>query len=142
MIEQRRPIQILLAEDNPMDALITKEALGSWKTKNVLHIVKNGQEALDFLLKRNEYSSAPHPDMILLDLNLPKRDAKEILSEIKKYPDLSSIPVIIVTTSDSTNDLEECHRLGASLFISKPTGLQDYVQALNSIQEFWLASYS
>jgi CheY-like chemotaxis protein len=130
-------LRILLAEDNPMDILMTKESLKDWKIKSSLHVVEDGEEALDFLYGRGNYIGAARPDLVLLDLNLPKRNGQEVLSAIKQDPELSHIIVVVVTTSDSEADLQMCRDLGARLCVTKPCGLEEYVDAINSIQDLW-----
>lgn len=140
MTEQDRSLQILLVEDNPVDVLVTREALAGWDVKSSLHVVEDGQEALDFLRRQGDFIGAAQPDLVLLDLNLPKKNGREILAEIKQDPDLSTITVVVVTTSDSTTDVQTCRDLGANLYIIKPQEFEEYVEALNSIQEIWLNS--
>jgi chemotaxis family two-component system response regulator Rcp1 len=137
MKEKDKHLSILLAEDNPVDILMTKEALKYWKIKTIVYVVENGQDALNFLRRQGNYTGEALPDLILLDLNLPQKSGKEILSEVKQDPNLSGIPVVVVTTSDAVDDMQTCLDLGARLFITKPLHFDDYVQAINSIQEFW-----
>jgi len=138
MSEFAEPLQILLVEDNPVDVLMTREALRTWKIRNSLQVVEDGQEAMDFLGKRGTYAEAERPDLILLDLNLPKKTGIEVLSEISQHADLSTITVVVVTTASAAPDLEECLALGARQCIIKPLDFDDYVRQLNSVQEFWL----
>lgn len=140
MKQENSILTILLAEDNPMDILITRESLKNWKIKHRLYVVEDGEEALDFLYGRGDFAGAQRPDLILLDLNLPKRNGREVLSEIGQDPELSRITVVVVTTSDSEVDLQVCKDLGAKLCITKPYGYEEYVGAIGSIQEFWLNS--
>lgn len=128
-------LQIMLAEDNPVDILITKEALKRWEIENDLHVVHDGAEALLYLRRRGIYEGAARPDLILLDLNLPKKNGVEVLSEIRKDPHLSNIIVVIVTTSDAVADVQKCYKLGAKLCISKPVDLEEYVAAIIAIQK-------
>ena len=123
-----------------MDVLVTREALARWEVKSILHVVEDGQEALDFLRGQGDFIGAAQPDLILLDLNLPKKNGQEVLAEIKQDPDLSTITVVVVTTSDSPADMEMCRDLGASLYVTKPQEFEEYVEAINSIQEIWLDS--
>ncbi|MDQ7783449.1 MAG: response regulator [Desulfomonilaceae bacterium] len=129
-------MHILLVEDNPMDILMTREALKDWKIEHRLHVVEDGEEALDFLFKRGPHGEAARPDLILLDLNLPRRSGFEVLSEIKSSPELSTITLVVVTTSDAAGDRRKCHELGAALYITKPLDFHEYIQALNSVETF------
>ncbi len=138
MTEQERSLQILLVEDNPVDVLITREALAGWHIQNNLYVVEDGQEALDFLYGRGDFAGVAQPDLILLDLNLPKKNGREVLAEIKQDPDRCDITVVVVTTSDSTTDVQTCRDLGAHLYITKPLDADEYLRAIHSIQEIWL----
>ena len=137
MTEQDRHLQILLVEDNPVDVLMTRQALQDWEIKNRLHVVTDGNEALDFLHRQGDYVGSSGPDLVLLDLNIPQKSGKEVLAAIKQDPDLENITVVVATTSDSPNDRQTCHELGADLFITKPLDLDAYIGAINSIQDFW-----
>ncbi len=139
MTRKDMTIHILLVEDNPMDILITREALKDWKTAHSLHVVQDGEEALDFLFRRGRYDEVVRPDLILLDLNLPKRSGTEVLSEIKQDPDLSTITLVVVTTSDAGKDMQTCYELGANLVITKPLDFEEYIEAINSIEESWFS---
>lgn len=140
MSESAKPLQILLVEDNPVDVLITRQALKTWETRNNLQVVEDGQEAMDLLHRRGSYAEAERPDLILLDLNLPRKNGIEVLSEISQHADLSAITVVVVTTSASAADLEKCVALGAKQCIIKPLDFDDYVRQLSSIQEFRFSS--
>jgi CheY-like chemotaxis protein len=142
MTEENKHLQILLVEDNPVDVLMTRQALQDWELKNRLHVVTNGNEALDFLYKQGDYVGSSRPDLVLLDLNIPQKSGKEVLTAIKRDPDLENITVVVATTSDSPNDRQTCHELGADLFITKPLDLDAYIGAINSIQDFWFVSSS
>jgi CheY-like chemotaxis protein len=142
MINTDKPLNILLVEDNPMDVLMTKEALQNWTIEYCLHVVENGEDALDFVYGRGNYIGVEQPDMVLLDLNLPKLSGKEILSQMQQDPVLSDIPVVVVTTADAASDFQICRDLGAKLFITKPIDFDEYVQAISSIQELWIAPQS
>ncbi len=136
-----KPVDILLVEDNPSDIEITKEAFAQGKIKNNLYCVEDGQEALDFLYHKNKYSDtskAPKPDLILLDLNMPKISGIEILEKIKKDKDLLSIPVIILTTSDRDKDVCVSYKLGANSFITKPVEFARFIEVITGIQNYWL----
>jgi two-component system, chemotaxis family, response regulator Rcp1 len=132
------PIEILLIEDNPGDARLTLEALKEGKVKNNLHIVYDGVEATDFLFKRNEYVNSPRPDLIILDLNLPKKNGREVLAEIKVDENLKRIPVAILTTSKSEEDVLLTYNLHANCFITKPIDLDKFFEVVKSIENFWL----
>ncbi len=140
MTEQNRRLQILLVEDNPVDVLMTRQALQDWEIKNCLYVVTTGSEALDFLYRQGDYVGSSRPDLVLLDLNIPHKSGIEILTAIKQDPDLENIAVVVATTSDSPNDRQTCHELGADLFIIKPLELDAYIGAINSIEDFWLNS--
>lgn len=133
------PIEILLVEDNPGDVLLTREALAEAKVYNNLHVVNDGEKALAFLFKKGDYADAPQPDLILLDLNLPGRHGREVLVEIKEDPQLKSIPVVILTTSTSEEDVLRSYDLHANCYISKPLDLNQFVKVVRSVEEFWFS---
>jgi chemotaxis family two-component system response regulator Rcp1 len=134
-----QPVEILLVEDNPVDVMMTKEAFCGSRVRNNLHVVEDGEEAMDFLQKRGKYSSAPLPDVILLDLNLPRKDGREVLAEIKADPSLRHIPVIILTTSESEEDIWNSYELQANCFITKPVDMEQFTRTLECIGDFWFA---
>jgi len=134
-----KPIEILLVEDNPGDALLTREALAEAKVYNNLHVVGDGEEALAFLFKEGEYAGAPLPDLILLDLNLPGRNGREVLAEIKEDRQLKTIPVVILTTSTSEEDVLRSYDLHANCYISKPIDLEQFVKVVRSVEDFWFS---
>ncbi|MCU0545668.1 MAG: response regulator [Oscillatoriaceae cyanobacterium Prado104] len=134
-----RPIEILLIEDSPSDADLAREALGQGKILNNLHFVEDGVAAIDFLRRRGLYVSAPRPDLILLDLNLPKKSGQEVLSEIKTDPDLKLIPVVILTTSAAQEDILKSYSLHANCYITKPVDFVQFTRVVKLIEEFWLA---
>lgn len=136
--EYGKPIDILLVEDNPGDTRLAVEALKESKVRNALHVVEDGIEAMDFLYKRGKYSSSPRPDLILLDLNLPKKDGRQVLEEIKVDPDLKRIPVVILTISKAEEDVLRSYNLHANCFITKPLDLSQFVTVVKSIEDFWL----
>lgn len=133
----KKPIEILLVEDNPADILLTREALEEGKINNNLNVVTNGQMAIDFLKKNGDFKISPTPDIILLDLNLPKKDGREVLSEIKNDDDLKEIPVIILTTSKSDEDVLKTYRLHANCYINKPVDIEQFYRVIKSIEDFW-----
>jgi chemotaxis family two-component system response regulator Rcp1 len=132
-------IEILLVEDNPGDVRLTKEALKEGKVRNSLHTVMDGEEAMAFLRKEGKYSGAPRPDLILLDLNLPKKDGREVLAEIKDDDDLKSIPVVVLTTSQAEEDIARTYNLHANCYITKPVDLEQFLNVVHSIEKFWLS---
>ena len=134
-----QPIEILLVEDNPGDVLLTREALAEGKVFNNLHVAGDGDEALAFLHKHGEYASAPRPDLILLDLNLPRRSGREVLGEIKKDEQLKTIPVVILTTSSAEEDVWKTYQLHANCYITKPIDLDQFVKVVRSVEDFWLS---
>jgi two-component system, chemotaxis family, response regulator Rcp1 len=136
--EYGKPIDILLVEDNPGDSRLAVEALKESKLRNNLHIVTDGMEAMDFLYKRGKHAQVPRPDLILLDLNLPKKDGREVLAEIKSDPDLKRIPVVILTISKAEEDVLKTYNLHANCFITKPLDLSQFVTVVKSIEDFWL----
>jgi two-component system, chemotaxis family, response regulator Rcp1 len=132
------PIEILLVEDSPSDVDLTKEALAEAKVLNHLHVVGDGVAALAFLRREGPYASAPVPDLILLDLNLPKKDGREVLAEIKADPALRRIPVVILTTSQADEDILQSYDLHANCYVTKPVDLDQFVKVVRSIEDFWL----
>jgi CheY-like chemotaxis protein len=133
-----RPIEILLVEDDPGDELITREALEHNKFQNRLHVAHDGQEGLDFLYRRGVFQDAPRPDLILLDLNLPKYDGRQLLEMIKSDADLSRIPVVVLTTSSLEEDILRSYKLHANAYVAKPVDLDQFINAVRQIDEFFL----
>lgn len=133
------PIDILLVEDNPGDARLAMEALKDAKVSNTLHWVVDGVEAMQFLQREGDHTEAPRPDVILLDLNLPKKDGREVLKEIKDDPNLKRIPVVVLTVSSAEEDVLKSYNLHANCFISKPLDLDRFIEVVRSIEDFWLA---
>jgi chemotaxis family two-component system response regulator Rcp1 len=133
------PIEVLLVEDSPGDVRLTKEAIKDAKVHVKLHVVADGAQAMAFLARDGEYAGVPRPDLILLDLNLPKKDGREVLEEIKKSPTLKSIPVVILTTSSSEVDVMQSYMLHANCYITKPVGLEGFLKVVQSIDNFWLS---
>ncbi len=134
-----RLIEILLVEDNPADVRLTKEALKDGKILNRLSVVGNGVEAMAFLHRQGKYKDAPRPDLILLDLNLPKKDGREVLGEIKTDERLKSIPVVVLTVSKVDEDILKTYKLYANCYITKPVDLDQFINVTKSIEDFWLS---
>jgi CheY-like chemotaxis protein len=133
-----RPIDILLVEDSPADVRLTREALAEGKVRNRLSVVADGMEAMDFLRRRSRFASAPWPDLILLDLNLPRKDGREVLEEVKADPDLRRIPVVVLTTSRTEEDILRSYNLHANCYITKPMDLDKFFAVIKAIDDFWL----
>ena len=132
------PADILLVEDNPGDVRLTKEALKDGEIANTLHVVNDGVEALDFLYQRGEYEDAPRPDVVLLDLNLPRKNGDEVLEEINDDPELAKIPVIILTSSQAQEDVVKTYELHANAYLRKPVDPDGFIETVRSFQSFWL----
>ena len=132
-------VEILLVEDNPGDARLALEALKEAKVRNRVHIVEDGVQAMAFLHHEGAYANAPHPDVILLDLNLPKKDGREVLAEIKVDERLKRIPVVVLTVSKAEEDILKTYNLHANCFITKPLDLEQFLTVVKSIENFWLA---
>ena len=130
-------INILVVEDNAGDARLIVEALKNSKIKLELHLVTDGQEAMDFLNKKEKYSGKPTPDLILLDLNLPRKDGREVLADIKSNDELKRIPVVIMTTSQAEEDILKTYNLHANCYITKPIDLNQFIKVVKSIEDFW-----
>ncbi|MEX2569085.1 MAG: response regulator [Cyclobacteriaceae bacterium] len=137
-----KSIHILLVEDNEGDIFLTTEALEESNIINKISVAKDGQEALDFVFRRKEYGNVSRPDLILLDVNLPKKSGHEVLKEIKNHPELRKIPVIMLTTSSSQRDIELSYKNHANCYITKPVEVSDFLDALNSIEQFWFSIVS
>ena len=133
-----RPIEILLVEDNPGDADLAREALENGKLANNLHVVDDGEKAMAFLRREGQYAAVPRPDLILLDLNLPKKDGREVLAEIKVDSGLKRIPVVILTTSKAEEDVLRSYNLHANCYVTKPIDLNQFLKVVKSIEDFWL----
>ncbi|MFD0025227.1 response regulator [Streptomyces sp. NPDC058382] len=138
MTSPAQPIEVLLVEDDAGDELMTREAFEDNKIRNTLHVVRDGQEALDFLYRRGEHSGAPRPDLILLDLNLPKYDGRQVLERIKQDPELSLIPVVVLTTSSAEEDILRSYKLHANAYVTKPVDLDQFIAAVRQIDEFFV----
>jgi two-component system, chemotaxis family, response regulator Rcp1 len=133
-----KSIEILLVEDNPADVRLTQEALREGKVHNNLHIARDGIEALEFLRRQGRHAGAARPDLVLLDLNLPRKDGREVLAEIKADDELKTIPVVVLTTSSAEADILRTYKLHANCFITKPVDLEQFVAVVKSIDDFWL----
>jgi two-component system, chemotaxis family, response regulator Rcp1 len=133
-----RPIEILLVEDNPGDVRLTIEGLNEGKVRNNLHVARDGVEALAFLRREGDFRHAIRPDLILLDLNLPRKDGREVLQDLKSDPQLRTIPVVVLTTSRSEQDVLRSYELQANCYITKPVDLEQFITVVKSIEDFWL----
>jgi CheY-like chemotaxis protein len=136
-VQQGNPVEILLVEDNPADVRLTIEGLKEGKVKNNLSVVENGVEALAFLRKQGKYADAVRPDLVLLDLNMPKKDGREVLAEIKADEQLRHIPVVVLTTSKAEQDILKAYSLHANCYITKPVDLDQFISIVESIEDFW-----
>jgi chemotaxis family two-component system response regulator Rcp1 len=134
-----RPIEILLVEDSPTDAFLAQEALESFKVTNHLHAVPDGVEAMAFLHKEGKYAQVPRPDLILLDLNLPRMDGREVLKAIKNDAELRAIPVVVLTTSKGEEDVLKAYDLHANCYVVKPVDFDKFVEIVHAIENFWFA---
>ncbi|MGA5323920.1 response regulator [Streptomyces seoulensis] len=132
------PIDVLLVEDDPGDELMTREAFEDNKIGNTLHVVRDGEEALDFLYRRGDHTGAPRPDLILLDLNLPKYDGRQVLERIKSDQDLADIPVVVLTTSAAEEDILRSYKLHANAYVTKPVDLDQFIAAVRQIDDFFV----
>jgi CheY-like chemotaxis protein len=139
LLEWSRPVEILLVDDNPADVTLTQEAFLENKLCNNLNVVNDGVEAMDFLRKRGQYASAPTPDVILLDLNMPRKDGREVLEEIKADDVLRYIPVVIMTVSKDDKDILESYRLHANCYIKKPVKFAEFVEVVKALENFWFS---
>ena len=133
-----RPIEILLVEDSPSDTRLTVEAMKEGKIVNNLNHVEDGEKAMAFLRRQGAYSKAPRPDLILLDLNLPRKDGREVLAELKQDARLRTIPVVVLTTSRAEQDVLRTYELHANCYITKPVDFQQFLEVVKSIEQFWL----
>jgi CheY-like chemotaxis protein len=132
-------IDVLLVEDDPGDVLMTREAFEDYKVRNNLFVVNNGVEAMAFLRKEGEHAEAPTPDLILLDLNLPKMDGREVLAEIKADPELRAIPVVVLTTSEAEEDVVRSYSLHANAYVTKPVDFERFVSVVQQIDDFFVS---
>jgi CheY-like chemotaxis protein len=133
------PIEILLVEDNAADVRLTQEALREGKVKNNLAVARDGDEAIRMLRREGAFANATRPDLILLDLNLPRKDGRQVLQEIKADPDLKTIPVVVLTTSGAEADIVKSYELHANCYITKPVDLEQFITVVKSIDDFWLS---
>ena len=131
------PIDILLVEDNPGDVRLTREALREGKVLHNLHVAQDGVEAVAFLRREGKHADAPRPDLILLDLNLPRKDGREVLQDIKAAPELRTIPVVILTSSQAEQDILRAYDLHANCYVTKPVDLDQFITIVKSIEQFW-----
>lgn len=136
-LQAGQPIEILIVEDNPGDVRLTREALREAKVGNRVSWARDGVEALAFLRRQEPHSAAPRPDLILLDLNLPRKDGREVLADIKADPDLRSIPIVVLTTSRDEGDVLAAYKLHANCYVIKPVDLEQFLQIVRSIEDFW-----
>ena len=132
------PVVILLVEDSPSDVRLVQEALRESKIRNVFHVVEDGEDAVAFLHGEGEYEGSPRPDLILLDLNLPGMDGREVLTYVKSHEELRDIPVVVITTSEAHEDIQQTYRSYANCYITKPVDLDQFVKVIRSIEDFWL----
>ena len=138
MVDSTRSIEILLVEDNPGDARLTLEAMREAKVQNRMHVVEDGVEAMEFLRRQGRFADAPRPDLILLDLNLPRKDGRAVLAEVKSDPGLKRIPVVILTTSQAEEDVLRAYDLNANCYVTKPLDLEQFMKIVRLIDEFWV----
>jgi chemotaxis family two-component system response regulator Rcp1 len=133
------PVEILLAEDNPGDVRLTEKALEKGKIVNNLNVVNDGVEAMAYLRQEGEYADKPRPDLVLLDLNMPRMDGQEVLAEIGEEPDLRRIPVVVLTSSEAEEDIVKSYELNANAYLTKPVDFDGFVDVIKSVEDFWLA---
>ena len=138
-IPNARPVEILLVEDNPADVELTVQGLREGKIANNLHVATDGEQALDFLGRAGEYTAAPRPDLILLDLNLPGKDGRDVLAVIKSDETLRQIPVVVLTTSNAESDILKTYNLHANAFMTKPVSFPDFVELVKAISSYWFS---
>ena len=136
--EVEREIQVLLVEDDPGDVLMTREAFEDYKVHNQLHVVNDGEQAMAFLRQEGEYAGLPRPDLVLLDLNLPRMDGRQVLNAIKSDPELSSIPVVVLTTSEAEDDVLRSYSLHANAYVTKPVDFERFIDVVRQIDDFFV----
>ena len=139
MTDKREPIEILLAEDNLGDARLTEKAFEKENVLNNLHVVEDGVEAMHFLNQEGPHSDAPRPDLVLLDLQMPRKDGWEVLEEIDADPDLRRIPVVVLTSSEAEEDIVKSYELNANAYMTKPVGFEGFIEVVRSFEEFWVS---
>ncbi|RSD13842.1 response regulator [Amycolatopsis eburnea] len=139
MTQAPAPIDILLVEDDPGDVLMTREAFEHHKIRNALHVAADGVEALEFLNREGRFRAAPRPGLILLDLNLPRKDGRELLGEIKQDPQLRTIPVVVLTTSEAQEDIVRSYELHANAYVTKPVDFEKFTEVVRKIDDFWVS---
>ena len=137
MTDGEKPVEILLAEDNPGDVMLTKKALEQGKVANNLHVVTDGVEALEYLRQEGEYADEPRPDLVLLDLNMPRKDGQDVLEELQDDPDLRRIPVVVLTSSESEEDIAKSYELNANAYLTKPVDFDGFIDIVNRMENFW-----
>lgn len=137
-IRAAKPAEVLLVEDNPSDVRLTREAMKEGPVLNNLHVVGDGQAAIDFLTRKPPYENAPRPDLVLLDLNLPRKSGREVLAVIKADPTLMTIPIVVLTTSKAEEDIVHTYQLHANCFITKPVDLDKFIAVVHQVEDFWL----
>jgi CheY-like chemotaxis protein len=131
------PVEILLAEDNPGDVMLTKKALEEGKLANNLHVTTDGVDALQFLRQEGEHEDAPRPDLVLLDLNMPRKDGEDVLEEMQADASLRRIPVVVLTSSESEEDIAKSYELNANAYLTKPVDFDGFVEIVNRMEDFW-----
>ena len=137
-LQPERQVEILLVEDDPGDVLMTREAFDDYKVRNQLHVVSDGAEAMAFLRQEGEYADKPRPDLVLLDLNLPRKDGREVLAEIKGDDELQQIPVVVLTTSKAEEDVLRSYKLHANAYVPKPVDFDRFIEVVRQIDEFFV----
>ena len=137
--QEGRPVRILLVEDNPADVRLTQEALRDAKVRNEIHVAIDGEQAMEFLHKAGKYGDAKRPDVVLLDLNLPRKSGLEVLKEIKEDDELKRIPVVVITSSKAEQDIVRTYNLHANCYVTKPVDLHQFLEVVKSIEDFWLS---
>ena len=135
-----KPMDILLVEDNPGDVMLVEEVLSDSKVRNRLHVVSDGEQAMEFVRRQGKHAGAPRPDLILLDLNLPKKSGREVLREVKTHPDLKTIPVVVLSSSKSDDDVVNSYELHANAYILKPVDFHQFMKVMRAIEDFWFVT--